>query len=79
MIMNFIILLSFVAMALWEFWQFSIALKTRRARRITFRTRYVIADEDNLDFWAATAFHGLAAVFLTWMSITWANGIGVGV
>ena len=39
------------------------ALHTRRARRITFRKRYVALTEDSADYWVATAYHGFAALF----------------
>jgi hypothetical protein len=44
------------------------ALATKRVRRITFRKRFVGLSEDATDFWLATIYHGVAAIFIAYMS-----------
>jgi hypothetical protein len=71
------LLFALAAMLGWEVVQFGRALLTRKVRRITFRALYVTPDEDSWGFWAATAYHGFAVLFLAWMVFLWVQQPGI--
>ena len=75
--MNWFLLLAFIAMSVFEAFQFSRALLTKRVRRITFKALYATTEDDSATFWAATVYHAFAALFAAGMALIWAQQPGL--
>ena len=75
--MNWFLLFAFIAMSIFEAFQFGRALPTKRVRRITYRALFVTADEDSTTFWAAKVYHGFRALFVAGMALIWAQQPGL--
>ena len=75
--MNWFLLLAFIAISVFEAFQFGRALLTKRVRRITYKALFVTAEDDSVRFWAATVYHAFAALFAAGMALIWAQQPGL--
>jgi hypothetical protein len=58
----------FALMSVHQLYETIRAITTKRVRRITFRRQFTALEEDSLDYWSATIWHGVGVVAFATMS-----------